>query len=161
MEASEWAAVSAVAAAISATVSAGAAVVALLNVRTQQRAADARDCLEFVKQFGEAQRKANGVSGEELEREVLEVLNLLETAALLFNDSRLGRSSAQIVRHALVESWVWLNTTDGMAEILERAITGPTTFQQLLNFKLQFARDIDLLAKKRNEAATGATHLVS
>lgn len=147
MDAVEWAAVSA-------TASAVAAIISLVNARTQLRSADARDCLEFVKQFGEAQRKANAAAGDDVEREVFELLNLLETAALLFNDRRLGRSSAYIVKHALVEGWVWLDTTEGMADILDRAITGPTTFQQLLKFKSRFSAHITDLVQKRR-GATG------
>lgn len=144
MGAVEWAALSAIA-------SATAALIALANVRTQVRSIDARDCLELVKQFGEAQRRANNATGQNVEREVRELLNLFETAALLFNNRRLGRSSGYIVHHALIEGWVWLETADGMEAILRDAITGPTTFQQLLTFKRRHLETINNLVEKRRQ----------
>jgi hypothetical protein len=141
VDAVQWAAISAVASAI-------AAAISLFNARTQLKSADARDCLELVKQFGEAQRKANAAKTEDAEREVRELLNLFETAALLFNDKRLGRSSRYIVRHALIEGWVWLETTEGMGQILSEAISGPTTFQQLLRFKQSHSQEIQQLVSK-------------
>lgn len=142
MSALEWAAISAIAAAI-------AAIISLVNVRTQLRSTDARDCLELVKQFAEAQRRANNATGNDVEREVRELLNLFETTALLFNDRRLGHSSNYIVRHALIEGWVWLDSTEGMEAIVKEAITGPATFQQLLTFKRRHSKEIKALAEKQ------------
>lgn len=144
MNAFEWAAISAVASAL-------AAIISLFSARTQLRSADARDCLELVKQLGDAQRRANAALGDQVERELLELLNLFETAALLFNHRRLGRSSAYVVKHALLEGWVWLDTTEGLAPILNKAITGPTTFQQLLIFKRRFSAEIAHLTETRKQ----------
>lgn len=141
MDAVEWAAISAVASAI-------AAIAASFNAFIQRRSTDARDCLEIVKQLAEVQRKANTAQGEDRNREILEVLNLFETVALLFNKGSLGPASEYIVREALIDGWVRLGADPGMREFVHGSITGPTTFEQLVKFTRRFRRQIASLAEK-------------
>jgi hypothetical protein len=132
----EWAAVSAIASSIAATIALGSSLVALRVARTHARLAEFNNCLEILKQLSEAERKAATAADEEQQsHEIKALLNLFEVLALMVNRKQVGAAGVYLISGYLVETWVWLQTTEGLAAIVDGAITGPTTFAQLQTFR--------------------------
>lgn len=146
----EWAAISAIASSVAATIALGSSLIALKVARTQMRLAEFNNCLEILKQLSEAERRAATAADEEqLAHEIKALLNLFEVLALMVNRKQVGVAGSYLISGRLVEAWVWLQTTEGLAEIVGGAITGPTTFGQLKEFKKARGEEIEALVKLR------------
>lgn len=146
----QWAAVSAIASSVAATIALGSALIALKVAQTHARLAEFNNCLEILKQLSEAERRAaTAADAEQQSHEIKALLNLFEVLALMVNRKRVGAAGRYLLSGYLVETWVWLQTTEGLAEIVGGAITGPTTFAQLQAFREANRAKIDGQVKLR------------
>ncbi|MEK7993427.1 MAG: hypothetical protein AAB403_06435 [Planctomycetota bacterium] len=146
-----------------AVVSAAIALVALYfsakAAGTQARVADFNNCLEVVKQLGEAQRKvrdANDDAGRLFE--FRELLNLLEALAKLYNDRKLQSSTREYVEPFIIESWAWLRSQPEMEPLIASSITGDETYSDILRFAKAHEKRIAALALAYRELATQPKH---
>ena len=121
---------------------------------TQARVADFNNCLEVVKQLGEAQRKVrNAKDDSERLFEFRELLNLLEALAKLYNDQKLQSSTREYVEPFIVESWAWLRSEPEMAPLIASSITGEETYSDILRFARAHEKRIAALAQAYRQLA--------
>lgn len=127
---------SAIIAVIGAAISLGSCAAAWLSMRLQTRSIDFNNCLEVMKQLGEAQRRVRDAGDDEGEWrfEILELLNLMEALAKLINRKRIGPVASEHTEQFLVEAWAWLKSDQSQFELIKRSITGVDTFGELTRF---------------------------
>ena len=137
----------AVAAAIAAAVAAfGSLVSAWYSRRVSRQQADATDysnCLETVRQLAEAERKVRDADAAYKEFEFLALFNLMEALAALVNDNKVPTTTLKFVRDYLTQAWAWLRGDEQMAALMQKSITGPDTFAELLKFAKKNSLNIE------------------
>jgi len=155
-----WAAVSAFAAAISATIAAVAAGINLWSVNKNVRATDFNNCLAVVAQLAEAQRKVRDARDEAAKQfEFRELLNLMEALALLENDKRVAPSTQKFTMRFLTESWAFLKSQQHLQQFLRDSMTDTETFAELRRFEEKHSIKIRDLALhyERQQNLTGSS----
>jgi hypothetical protein len=135
MDANQAAVWSALAAIFSAVAAGGSAFVAWQAKRGQTSAADFEGCLAVIKQLTEAQRAVRDAPGEHKQFEFIELLNLLETLALLVNDGRPASSTKKVAEHFLEEALSFIAVSPALADLMKKATTGDDTFSELQRFR--------------------------
>lgn len=105
-------------------------------MRLQNRSIDFNNCLEVMKQLGEAQRRVRDAGGDESkwQFEIRELLNLMEGLAMLINRKRIGPVASEHTEQFLIEAWACLKADRTHFELIERSITGVDTFGELTRF---------------------------
>ena len=137
MDANGWSAIAAGFSAVAAIVSLGVA----WNARgIQGRSADFADCIEVAGQLRDAMRRVRDERDKDdnearYEFELVELLNLLEALALLYNDGRIAASTQTFTGKFLDEVLGWINIDIGMATVMQRSMTGDETYQELKKFE--------------------------
>jgi len=154
MTAEDWVALSPWISVAAVIVSLTSCAIAFKVAQTHSRVADFNHCFEVWKQLRDAVRSAHELQGDAQERAIRDLLNLTEILALVVNDGRIGPSARHIARQHLVETWAWFQTAEGLADIVDRSITSPTTFEQLQRFKKTNRAAIDSLAKAMQQQVT-------
>jgi hypothetical protein len=150
MEAAHWAAVAAIASALSATVSLCLSIYTGRAAKAQIKAADFNNCMEVVKQLGEALRRCRDAANDDVKRfEIRELLNLMEALALLINSDKIAPSTEKYTRHFLIEAWASLEANPEMAELMHASVTSETTYRELLQFSLRYSTEIRRLVSAR------------
>ncbi len=137
MGANEWSALAAGCSAVAATVS---LVVARNAKRIQGRSADFANCLEVAGQLRDAMRRVRDEREKEdnearYKFELVELLNLLEALALLYNDGRIAASTKKFTGKFLDEAVGWINIDHGMATLMRQSMTGDDTYCELKKFE--------------------------
>jgi hypothetical protein len=115
-----------------------------LNRRTQIRSLDFTNCLEVVKQLGEAQRRVFSKK-EDIDAarfEFFELLNLLEALALMINERRTHPSTTRFTSKFLIEALAWIRVDPTLKEQMAAAITSDDTFSELKQFEKRQAEII-------------------
>jgi len=145
-DATTWAAISAVAAAVSAIVTLFIARANTSETRTANRSADFSNCMTVVASLSEAQRRVFIASDNPIRRtfEFRELLNLMEALARLINDGNMTPSTQKITEDFLVEAWAYLHVDPALQALITQSVTGPDTYRELLKF-----------AKKRSSRIAG------
>jgi hypothetical protein len=132
----QWAEVSAIAAAISATIALATTCVNLWSLHRTGRATDFNNCLTVVSQLAEAQRKVRDAKDDAARNfEFRELLNLMEALALMENDRRIASSTQKITERFLVESWAFLKSQPHIQQFLRDSMTDTDTFGELRRFE--------------------------
>jgi len=137
MDANGW---SAVAAACSAVAAAVSLTVAWHAKRIQGRSADFANCIEVAGQLRDAMRRVRDEREKEDNEarytfEFVELLNLLEALALLYNDSKIADSTKKFTSKFLGEVLGWISIDDGMATLMRKSKTGDETYLELKKFE--------------------------
>jgi hypothetical protein len=132
--AAEASAVAAAAAALAAFVSLG---VAWNAKRIQGKAADFSNCLEVVGQLRAAQdRVFTARNDDERYRfEFVELLNLLEALALLYNDGKIAASTKKFTGKFLDQVVAWIRVDESMKRLMDSSMTGDDTYGELKKFE--------------------------
>ena len=141
----DWsAAASVAAAACSAIAAVASAYVAFRAYRTQDKSADFGDCLQVVGLLREAQKRvydANLQCNRELyEFEFVELLNLFEALALLYNDGKIASSTRDFTKKFLGEALAWVEKDQEMKSLMHDAMTDSETFHELIRFNPSLRR---------------------
>jgi|SRR5580698_4727944 hypothetical protein len=130
-----WAAISAVAAAVTAIITLYIARANFAVARTTANASDFLNCLDVVARLGDAQRRVRDASDQTVQEfEFRELLNLMEALALLENDNRIAPSTRRFTEHFLVESYAFMRSQMALRPLLEKSVTGEETFSELEKF---------------------------
>ena len=130
-----WAAVAAIAAAMSAIVTLVIAYANASQMRTANQTSDFVNCLAVVSDLGEAQRRvSNAKDSAQRTFEFNELLNLMEALAGLHNDGKLTASTKKITEEFLDEVWAQLSASPATMALVANTITSPTTFIELSRF---------------------------
>ena len=137
MDANGW---SAVAAACSAVAAAVSLVVAWDAKGISARSADFANCIEVAGQLRDAMRRVRDERDKEnneacYEFELVELLNLLEALALLYNDGRIAASTKKFTGKFLDEVLGWISIDNGMATLMRKSMTGDETYRELKRFE--------------------------
>jgi hypothetical protein len=137
MDANEW---SAVAAACSAAAAVVSLTVAWHAKRIQGRSADFANCIEVAGQLRDAMRRVRDEREKEDNEarytfEFVELLNLMEALALLYNDSKIADSTKKFTGKFLDEVLGWIGIDDGMATLMHKSKTGAETYLELKKFE--------------------------
>ncbi len=150
MDPTTTATIGAFAAAASATILALVSYFNIRALRTQVKVADFNNCLLLVKQLGEAQRNVFSAKEEndKYEFEFRELLNLLESVALLINRKKITKVSEEYSREFLCEAIAWIEADVSMHNLIEDAVTGPNTFEELKRFRKSNRKKISILAQE-------------
>ena len=105
MQPSDWTTVAAAAAAISAFLAFVSLVFVGSATRTQSKIAEFNNCVEIVKTLAEAQRKVrNKIGSPEHGFEFRELLNILETLALLVNRRKTTKVAREYTISFLIQA---------------------------------------------------------
>jgi hypothetical protein len=146
MDASEWSAVAAGCSAVAAIVS---LAVAWNAQRIQGRSVDFANCIEMVEQLGDAMRRVRDEREDEARYkfEMIELLNLLEALALLYNDGRIAASTKKFTGKFLDQVLAWINIDDGMATLMRQSMTGDDTYRELKKFEERRKSEIRKLSR--------------
>jgi hypothetical protein len=144
MDANQWSAVAAGGSVVAATVS---LAVAWHAKRIQGRSADFANCTEVVEQLGNAMRRVRDASEDHYKFEFVELLNLLEALALLYNEGKIAPSTKKITCKFLEESLAWIRGDDGMKRLMTDSVTGDETYAELQEFEERRRREIAKRAK--------------
>jgi hypothetical protein len=129
---------------VAAGCSALAAIASLAVARNakqiQGRSADFANCIEVAGQLRDAMRRVRDERDKDNNEvrykfELVELLNLLEALALLYNDGRIAASTKKFTKKFLVEALGWIRIDDGMATLMHQAMTSPETYQELKKFE--------------------------
>jgi hypothetical protein len=145
MDATAWASVAAGGSAIAALASLG---VAWHAKRIQGNSADFANCLEVVRQLREAMRRVHDAREDADKKfEFIELLNLLEALALLYNDGRIAASTKKFTGKFLEQVVAGIRASEPMTELKREAVTGEDTFRELKDFEERHAPAIRNLAR--------------
>lgn len=127
---------SAIATGAAAIAAAGSLFAAWRTASIQGKATDFGNCLEVVRQLGEAQRRVQDADSEEKSRfEFIELLNLLETLALLFNSRKIAASTRRFTEKFLDEALAWIRIEQQMTQLMRESMTGEDTYHELKKFE--------------------------
>lgn len=155
MTAAAWVtAVAACGSVVSASVAVFVAFYAVRAHAAQIKAADFNNCLEVVKQLGEAQRKVHDAKGKDEEKfrfEFHELLNLMEALALLINNEKIAPSGAKFASHFLREAIAYMEVDDSMRSMAAASITSDETYAELRQFQQRNGLEINLLIHRYRE----------
>ncbi len=69
------------------------------------------------------------------EFELVELLNLLEALALLYNDGRIAASTKKFTGKFLDEVLGWISIDNGMAALMRKSMTADETYRELKTFE--------------------------
>lgn len=127
-------------------VSGASFIIAVLAFKIQGRSIDLNNCLEVSRQISEAQRRVRDATDEAHQFELIELMNLLELLAKLVNRKRLGLTAAEYTTDILIEAWAWIRSDEGMMALVDKAITGPDTFGELVRLANVHKPQVDALA---------------
>lgn len=116
------------------------------SVQTQGN--DFGNCLEVVKQFGEAQRRVRDADETHRAYEFRELMNLLETFAMMANDGLLPPSTRRFTTHLLVETAAYARIDPAMEAMMRDAVTSDDTFAELRVFEKRHAREVTAARKR-------------
>jgi hypothetical protein len=72
-----------------------------------------------------------------------DLLNLLETLAMLYVKKRITKAARGYTQKYLVEALAWIDVDNNMRVLIERSLTGPDTFADLGRFRSRHRREID------------------
>jgi hypothetical protein len=134
--------------AIAAGCSAAAAIASLLVAwnakRIQGRSADFANCTDVVEQLGSAMRRVRDATEAEDHHkfEFIELLNLLEALALLYNEGKIAPSTKKITGKFLEEALAWIRCDDSMKQLMADSVTSDDTYAELKEFQERRRRDI-------------------
>ena len=154
MDAPDWTAV----AAIGSIVSACLAFLSLIFIgsatRTQSKIAEFNNCVEIVKTLGEAQRKVRDkVGSPDHIFEFRELLNILETLALLVNSRKTTRVAKKYTITFLIQALAWIDVDESMKTMIESSVTSSDTFQDLERVRKRYRRQIEQISRQYREDA--------
>ena len=164
MDAVGWAAVSAIASAVSAAITLVIARANASETRTASQTADFANCLAVVSALADAQRRVFDADHDQRRRdfEFHELLNLMEALARLHNDNKLTDSTRKLIEDFLDEAWAHLNVEPATRSLIAESITGPETYKELVTFSKRhgsrcqrlielYQETKDNMARKRRE----------
>ena len=131
---------SAIAAGFSALAAGISLLVAWNAKQIQGRSADFANCIEVASQLRNAMRAVHDESkksdNEDAYRfELIELLNLLEALALLYNDEKIAASTKKFTCKFLDEVVAWINIDHGMATLMRASMTADDTYSELKKFE--------------------------
>jgi hypothetical protein len=137
MDANGWAAVAAGCSAVAAAIS---LLVAWNAKHIQGRSADFANCIEVAGQLRDAMRRVRDERDKDdnearYQFELVELLNLLEALALLYNDGRIAASTKKFAGKFLDEVLGWISIDNGMAALMRKSMTGDETYRELKKFE--------------------------
>jgi hypothetical protein len=157
MGADFWAAVAAIAAAISTLLTFIVVGVSFFTARQDAKASDFTSCLDVVTRLADAQRRVRDARDNEDVRqfELRELLNLMEALALLENGNRITPSTRKFTGHFLEEAWAYIRSEPSLRPLLENSITGDETFLELSKFAERRAGKIERLTKHYENSRSG------
>jgi hypothetical protein len=149
-----WSAVAATASAISAFLSLCAVVITGHIAAQQGKVLEFNNCLDIVKQIGEAERRVKAATAEDKESTFRDLLNLLETLAMLYMKKRITKAARDYTKKYLIEALAWVDVDDAMRALIERSFTGQDTFGDLGRFRKAHRKEIDVHVKLYRETTT-------
>lgn len=127
---------SAIATVAAAVAAAGSWFAAWRTARIQGKSTDFSNCVEVLRQLGDAVRRVRDAADDGLRKfEFIELLNLLEMLALLFNHHKIAPATKQFTGKYLEESLAWIRVDPDMARLMRESTTGDDTFRELKKFE--------------------------
>jgi hypothetical protein len=145
MDATTWAAVAATASAASAFLSFCSLAFTGRTALIQAKVAEFNNCIEIVAQLGAAQRKVSEYDPGTREHnfEFRELLNLLETLALLVNRRKITQAARDYTTKFLIQALAWIDIDETMKKLIAESITGIDTFADLNSFRQRRRQEIE------------------
>lgn len=129
MQPEGWAVVAAGGSAVAAFASLG---VAWHAKQIQGHSTDFTNCLQVVGQLREATHRVLFADDDEKRHfEFIELLNLLEVLALLYNDGKIASSTNRFTRKFLIESLASIRASEVMSKLKQESITAEETYQEI------------------------------
>jgi hypothetical protein len=148
MDTPDWATISALASACSAF---GSLVTAFWYTRRtvagQAKLAEFNNCLEIVKQLGEAQRRVWSAADVNRTTELRELFNLMEALAFLLNHGKMADATGEFTARFLEEAWAYARVDTNMRHVVSEAVTGSGTYAELSKFADARRATIDKLTE--------------
>jgi hypothetical protein len=142
-----WPAVAATAAAISAFLSFCAVLTTGRIAAKQGKVLEFNNCIDLVRQLGEAERRVKESDEKDRESKFRDLLNLLETLAMLYMKHRITKAAREYTKKYLMEVIAWIDVDDNMRRLIERSLTGLDTFADLGQFRKCHRKEIDVLVE--------------
>jgi hypothetical protein len=142
-----WPAVAATASAISAFLSFCALLVTCRIAAKQGKVLEFNNAIDLVKQLGEAERRVKAADDKDKESTFRDLLNLLETLAMLYLKGRITKAARDYTKKYLIEAMAWIEVDDTMRMLIERSFTGMDTFADLAQFRNRHRKEIDRLVQ--------------
>jgi hypothetical protein len=139
-----WSAVAATASAISAFLSFCAVLITGRIAAKQGKVLEFNNCIDIVKQLGEAERRVKDSDDKDRESKFRDLLNLLETLAMLYMKNRITKIAREYTKKYLIEVIAWIDVDDNMRRLIERSLTGLDTFADLGRFRNRHRTEIDV-----------------
>lgn len=154
-----WAAVAAMAAAITALITLVIAWANFATARNEARAVDFDSCLDVVTKLADAQRRVRDAAPGSPARdfEFRELLNLMEALAHLENTKRTSPSTREVTQDFLIETYAFLRSQPGLRPFLEASLTSDKTFAGLLRFAEKHKTRIEGLIRFYEQQAIAKT----
>ncbi|MEI9986956.1 MAG: hypothetical protein WDN69_29620 [Aliidongia sp.] len=116
--------------------------------RIQGKAADFTNCLEVAGKLRDAMRHVQDAPDDARRKfEFIELLNLLEALALLYNDGRIAASTKKFTGKYLAEVVAEMRANEPMMRLRRESVTGDDTFRELQKFEKRQADAILTLAR--------------
>lgn len=143
----DWPAVAATASAVSAFLSFCALLVTGRIAAKQGKVIEFNNAIDLVKQLGEAERRVKAANDEDKESTFRDLLNLLETLAMLYLKTRITKAARDYTKKYLVEAIAWIEVDDAMRAMIEQSFTGMDTFADLAQFRKRHRKEIDGLVQ--------------
>lgn len=143
----DWPAVAATASAISAFFSLCALIVTGRIAAKQGKVLEFNNAIDLVNQLGEAERRVKAAEDQDKESTFRDLLNLLETLAMLYLKKRITKAARDYTKKYLVEVIASIELDDNMRAVIERSFTGLDTFADLALFRKRHSKEIDALTK--------------
>ena len=128
---------SAMAAGCSAVAAFASLVVAWHAKRIHGKSADFGNCIEVAGQLRDAMRRVHDAQEDtaKVRFEFIELLNLLEALALLFNDDKIAASTRKFTGKFLAEGIGWIAVSENLAALMRESMTGDETYKELRRFR--------------------------
>lgn len=122
--------------ALSALAATGSALFAGLSLRQQAKAADVYNYLVISERLLEAERRLVPFNSdsEDCRRIYIEHLNLLECYAKLHNEERVGATSRDLLKDALLNQLLSLEFIQEINDLIEGSVTGKEAFEEIRSF---------------------------
>lgn len=151
-----WSAVAATASAVSAFLSLCAVLITGLLAAKQGIVLEFNNCIDLVKQLSEAERRVKEAVEKDRESKFRDLLNLLETLAMLYDKNRITKAARQYTKKYLIETLAWIDVDENMRRLIEQSLTGLDTFADLGNFRKHHRKEIDVHVEfyRRNHVGT-------
>jgi hypothetical protein len=142
-----WPAVAATASAISAFLSFCTLLVTGRIAAKQGKVLEFNNAIDLVKQLGEAERRVKAADDKDKESTFRDLLNLLETLAMLYLKRRITKATRDYTKKYLIEAIAWIEVDDTMRTLIERSLTGMDTFADLAQFRNWHRKEIHRLVQ--------------